>query len=51
MEMSNVIEVLHNLYYGDHALIAWIITVSPAIAAVCVQIPAVIKSIKANKKK
>lgn len=49
--MSNVIEVLHNLYYGDHALIAWIIIVSPAIAAVCVQLPAVIKSIKANRKK
>lgn len=49
--MSNVIEVLHNLYYGDYALIAWIITVSPAIAAVCVHLPAVIKSIKANRKK
>lgn len=44
--LSDVIGFLHDLYYGENALIAWVVTVSPAVAAVAVQLPAVIKAAK-----
>lgn len=38
-----------SVWYGDYSLIAWIVTLSPFIIWVALQIPAVVKAVKANK--
>ena len=48
--MSGAIDFLRNLFYGDNWFIAWGVAVLPLLVAGAVNLPALIKSIKGQKK-
>ena len=48
--MIGAIEFLRNLFYGDTWYIAWSVAALPLLVAGAVNLPALIKSIKGQKK-
>lgn len=48
--MSAAIEFLRNLFYGDTWYIAWGVAALPLLVAGAVNLPALIKSLKGQKK-
>lgn len=50
-KLFEFISFLHNVFYGEHWYIAWLIVLLLFVPAVISETPKLIKSIKASKKR